>query len=72
MSIQHRVRAVRDRSEARGGKRRSQPAEFQRASELPSVSHERPAASSREAVEVAAAPAATPKAPRKKATRRKR
>jgi hypothetical protein len=71
MSLQHRFRNVRDRNEARataGGKRKSLPVEYERASELPSVDHEKPAASTRDAEP---APESAKRAPAKKKARRR-
>lgn len=81
MSIQHRIRAVRDRAEARaaGAKRGPRPAEYQRASELPEVDHERAAARTRVhpaqlIVETAPPKADAPRAPRtpRKSKRRRK
>lgn len=73
MSIQHRIRAVRDRTEERaaGVKRGPRPAEFQRASELDPVPHERAPASARVHAEAPAAAPAKPKAKAKRKTRRR-
>jgi hypothetical protein len=78
MSIQHRVRAVRDRLEDRafagGGKRKSLPAEFPRSSEQPSVDHERAPARDRiheTAAPPPARPKRTPRRPARKSSRQR-